>query len=85
MLVTRRGGQQEDHLLLSDQPGVGPEDPQQAAHTQTLHTLPREAQAAPYGGKVGPRRQAPRLPLPHGYTKQSVSLYLSGLPTQITK
>ncbi len=68
VLVAWRGGagQQQGHILLSDQPGVGPEDPQQAAHTQTLHTLPPEAQAAPYGGEGGPRRQAPLLSPPHG-------------------
>lgn len=57
--------QQQGHVLVCDQPGVGPEDPQQAAHAQTLHTLPPGAQAAPYGGKGVPRRQAPLSTPPH--------------------
>lgn len=67
VLVAWQGGagQQQGHVLLSDQPGVGPEDPQQAAHTQTLHTLPLGAQADPYGGEGRPRRQAPIFPPPH--------------------
>lgn len=67
MLVAWQGGvgQQHGHILLPDQPGVGPEDPQQAAHTQTLHALPPRTQVASYGGEGGPRRRAPLLPPPH--------------------
>lgn len=61
VLAVRRGvvSQQQPHILSSHQPGVRPEDPQQAAHTQTLHTLPPVAQVAPDGCKRVPRHQAP--------------------------
>lgn len=61
VLAARRGVvfQQQPHILPSHQPGVRPEDPQQAAYTQTLHTLPPVVQVAPDGCKRVPRHQAP--------------------------
>lgn len=52
----RAAVQQQRHVLLPHQPGVGAQDPQQAAHAQTLHALPPGAQAAPDGGEGVPRR-----------------------------
>lgn len=45
-----RGGasKQQGHFFLPDQPDVRSEDTQEAAHTQTLDTLPPGAQASPY-------------------------------------
>lgn len=61
VLAGRRGvvSQQQPHILSSHQPGVRPEDPQQAAYTQTLHTLPPVAPVAPDGCERVPRHQAP--------------------------
>lgn len=68
VLVAWQGGasQQPCHFLLSNQPGVGPQDPQQAAYTQALHTLPPEAKMAPNGGEGGARCHAPLSLSPHG-------------------
>lgn len=57
--------QQGGDVGFSQQPGVAPEHPQQAAHTQALHALPPPAQPAPDGGERVPRQQAPLSVPPH--------------------
>lgn len=57
VLAVRHGValQQQRYILFSHQPGVRPEDPQQAAYTQALYTLPPAAHVVPYGWKRVPR------------------------------